>query len=764
MIRIFLLFLFTTTIVHAQQITSIVRGSVKDADSGLPLVQATVQLDGKGNVTNDAGSFRFEGVEVGRHMLTVSFVGYQTLVISEILLESGKENVQEVRLSAAGRQLQEATVSGSRPPAFNSIQAITPEQTLRYAATYLDPARVATSFAGVAAANDQANGLVVRGNSPNSMQWRLEGVEIVNPNHLSNAGTFSDRPTSTGGGVNILSTQLMGTSYFMSGPFPAQYGNATSAILDMTLRKGNNEKQEFTAQAGLIGLDIAAEGPLSKSNRGSYLVNYRYSFTGLLGAMGVNFGGEDIRFQDLSFNLNFPMKKGGSFTVFGLGGISSNTFKAEPDSTKWEFYKDSHNIIYKNEMGAAGITHALPVGSRGVLKTVFVMSGLETSRAFYKGETNTSEYSYPIEDDSLTKRKITGNMTFKYRFAGGGGLKVGGYITFQYDRLAPLYTYPEIKSRLFQPFAEWTVPIAAGVMAEIGLNATISKVDLWRARTHRTLEPRAALRWQVTDHQKLSFSYGLHSQMPLAQLYAASYSTTEFSGNPNLGSSKVHHFVASYQRDFRKNNSLKIEAYWQEHFDVPVGGMDFSALNAIETRVGEGLVNRGKGRNYGLEVTYQKLLTRDFYMMISGSLYSATYITEKGLRKKGRFDGRHTFSFTGGKEFKSGSRLWGINTKILWLGGFRETPIDLEASRTAQQTMYKNSEAFALKLKDYFRPDLRIYLKKSKASYSTTFALDLQNVSGTKNAAFSYYDAFQQKIVRQKQLGLIPVLSYRWEF
>jgi len=764
MIRTLLLFLFSAGLSYAQEFTSVVRGSVKDADSGLPLAQATVQLDGRGGITDESGVFRFDRVQVGRHVLTVSLVGYQTLVISEILLESGKENVQEVRLAASGRQLREATVSGSRPPAFNSVQAITAEQTLRYAATYLDPARVATSFAGVAAANDQANGLVVRGNSPNSMQWRLEGVEIVNPNHLSNAGTFSDRPTSTGGGVNILSTQLMGTSYFMSGPFPAQYGNATSAILDMTLRKGNNEKHEFTAQAGLIGLDIAAEGPLSKSKKGTYIVNYRYSFTGLLGAMGVNFGGEDIRFQDLSFNLNFPMRKGGNFTVFGLGGISSNTFKAEPDSTKWEFYKDSHNIIYNNKMGAAGITHALPVGSRGVLKTAFVMSGLETSRAFYKGETNTAGFSYPIEDDSLTKRKITGNMTFKYRLAGGGGLKVGSYVTFQYDRLAPLYTYHEIKSRLFQPFAEWTVPIAAGVNAEIGLNATISKVDLWRARTHRTLEPRAALRWQVTDDQKLSFSYGLHSQMPLAQLYAASYSTTGFSGNPDLGPSKVHHFVASYQRDFRKNNSLKVEAYWQKHFDVPVGGIGFSALNAIETRADVGLVNKGKGRNYGLEVTYQKLLTQDFYMMISGSLYSATYVTDSGLRKKGRFDGRHTFSFTGGKEFKSGSRLWGINTKILWLGGFRETPIDLEASRAAQQTIYKNGEPFALKLKDYFRPDLRIYLKKSSSSYSTTFALDLQNVSGTKNAAFSYYDAFQQKIVRQKQLGLIPVLSYRVEF
>lgn len=763
MIRTLLLFLLSTSFIYAQELTSIVRGSVKDADSGLPLAQATVELDGKGGITDESGAFRFEGVEVGRHVLTVSYVGYQTLVISEILLESGKENVQEVRLGASGRQLQEATVSGSRPPAFNSVQAITAEQTLRYAATYLDPARVATSFAGVAAANDQANGLVIRGNSPNSMQWRLEGVEIVNPNHLSNAGTFSDRPMSAGGGVNILSTQLLATSYFLNGAFPAQYGNAISGVMDMRLRKGNDERHEFTAQAGLIGLDVAAEGPFSKKSRASYLANYRYSFTGLLGSMGVNFGGEDIRFQDLSFNLHFPMKKGGKITVFGSGGISSNTFKAEPDSTKWEFYKDSHNIIYKNKMGAAGVTHALPIGGRAVLNTAFVMSGLQTSRAFYKGDTNVPEYSYPIEDDSLNKVKINGNMVLNYRFTGGGKLKVGGYFTFQYDRLAPLYNYEEIKSKLFQPFAEWTLPIAPGVVGELGLNATISKVDLWRAQTHRTLEPRAALRWQLAENQKLSFSYGLHSQLPLTQLYAASYSTTRFSGNPNLRPAKAHHFVVSYQRNFRRNNSLKIEAYWQEHFDVPANSSGFSALNLIETRVGESLGSDGKGRNYGLEATYQKLLSQDFYMMVSGSLYSATYVMN-GERKKGRFDGGHTFSFTGGKEFKSGSRLWGINTKILWLGGFRETPIDLEASKTSQQTMYQSGDPFASKLKDYFRPDLRIYLKKSRTSYSTTLALDLQNVSGTRNEAFSYYDAYQQKIVRQKQLGLIPVLSYRWEF
>ena len=249
------LFLFSNTLLHAQPFTSTIRGTVRDADTGIPLEGANLLLSPveKGSITDVSGTFRFADLPVGRYLLTVSYVGYEQLVIPEILLESGKESIQDIRLSRAANQLAEATVLTSRPVAYNSVQEITTEQTLRYAATYLDPARLTTSFAGVAAANDQANGLVIRGNSPNSMQWRLEGVEIVNPNHLSNAGTFSDRATQTGGGVNILSTQLLGTSYFLSGAFPAQYGNALSGVLDMYLRKGNDEKSEFTAQAGLIG-------------------------------------------------------------------------------------------------------------------------------------------------------------------------------------------------------------------------------------------------------------------------------------------------------------------------------------------------------------------------------------------------------------------------------------------------------------------------------------------------------------------------------
>jgi len=763
MIRILLFLILACNISFAQIFTSTIRGTVKDADTGLPLSNATVQLApaGTGESTDEAGTFRFDKIPVGRYVLKISYVGYGSVEIPEILLESGKESVHDIRLSATGRELQEATVTTSRPVAFNSIQAITIEQTLRYAATYLDPARVATSFPGVAAAHDQANGLVIRGNSPNNMQWRLEGVEIVNPNHLSNAGTFSDKSTQTGGGVNILSTQLLATSYFMSGAFPAQYGNALSGILDMNLRKGNDEKTEFVAQVGLIGLDVAAEGPFSKKSKASYLVNYRYSFTGLLGAMGVDFGGEINRFQDLSFNINLPTAKAGTFTVFGLGGISSNTFTPDKDTTTWEVQKDGYNIIYKNKMGAAGVTHEIALGTRSALKSTIVASGLNTSRYAYMVDPKDFDGSLFTESDKMRKGRLSLSSIFTSRLGDRFRLKTGLSANWQSDEdLIPISNgyNARLTGYIFQPFASMAYQIAPKLTSEIGLHYLYYSLT-----KSNSAEPRAALRWQAGSSQQFSFSYGLHSQLQAARVYMSN----PYLGNRDLNPTKAHHFVLGYQKNFLKSSSLKLELYLQELFHVPVGTQSqrsWSVLNLVEGFIPEKLENLGTGRNFGIEATYQKLLTDQYYILLSGSLYDATYVGSDGVRRDSRFNGRHTFSFTGGKEFKTNKGIWGINTKILWTGGFRDTPIDLEASSRFNSTTYITGQEYTIRMGDYFRPDLRIYWKKSKTRYSRTLALDIQNVSGTKNDAYNYYDTFQKKIVRQHQLGMIPVLSYRWEF
>ncbi|GAB3513656.1 TonB-dependent receptor [Emticicia fontis] len=763
----------------AAQTTQTIRGRIIDTNNEKPLVGANVVVKNttQGSQTDDNGYFRIEKVPVGRYQLEVSFVGFETQTISEILVESGKEVVLEIRLQEATKQLGEAIVkapSNNLTGSLTSIHSITTEQIFRYPGTYLDPARLASAYAGVANANDQANGMVIRGNSPNSMQWRLEGVEIVNPNHLSNAGTFSDRITQNAGGVNILSAQLLGNMNFLTGAFPAEYGNALSGVMDMRLRKGNNQKHEFTAQAGLIGLDLAAEGPLSNTKKnGSYLVNYRYSFTGLLGLLGVTFGGEDITFQDLSFNVSLPTKKSGTFTVFGMAGLSSNYFAGKRDTTLWEVQKDGFDINYTNRMGALGTTHSVNINDKLLWRTTLVGSGLESVRKGYVLSKNTFQ-RYLTQTDSVFKGRISFTSSLSYKINAKNLLKVGAFITHQSDGIYSVDPEQSAKGEgrgfVFQPYVNWQFTPASKLTANIGLhylNYTVSK--------SQSVEPRVSLGYQLSSNQSLGFAYGLHSQLQLPQVYFAYSTLLQNTPNVSLGFTKAHHYVLSHQYYFKHGSYLKTELYYQKIFNVPVITSSplftqkvepgFSTLNLVEGFIDEPLQNKGTGQNYGIEITYQQYLTNGFYALINSTYYNSTYVGGDGVKRNTRYNGKHIFNLTIGKEWKySKDRMIGTSIRLIWLGGFYETPIDEKASQIARKPVYKVTEAFTIKQPDYFRPDFRIYLKKSKQKYSRTLALDIQNIASYKNTAYSYYDILQKKIVKQYQLGLVPILSNRWEF
>ena len=349
----------------AQTNSQTLRGKVIDKDSQEAILGATIVLLNTeiGTTSLADGTFRMDAVGVGRYQVQVSSLAYETLLLAEVLITSGQETVLEIAMTESTTDLetveivaQEGTINRKDVPL--SIHSLSIEETLRFPANFNDPIRLAVSLPGVVNANDQANGIVVRGNSPANMAWRLEGLDIVNPNHLTNAGTFSDRPTATGGGVNILSAQLLGTSNFLKGAFPANYGNALSGIFDMRLRKGNDEQREHTAEIGLLGIDVATEGPFSKKSKASYLVNYRYSTIGILDALNVPLGDESIAFQDLAMHLNFPLKKG-NISVFALAGDSKNEFEAQRDSSLWVFQKDNQDIRYRNQMVALGTTLTL---------------------------------------------------------------------------------------------------------------------------------------------------------------------------------------------------------------------------------------------------------------------------------------------------------------------------------------------------------------------------------------------------------------------
>lgn len=763
-----LIIFFSATTLFAQ-ITQTIRGKITDATTGNNLSGASVQIIGTSNaaLSDNDGNYIIEKVPVGRYQLSVTYLGYQKEQVAEIVVVSGKETIVDFQLQPTAYPLDETVVKAASPNlsgAVASIENITIEQVMRFPGTFFDPARLAQSYAGVVNADDQANGMVIRGNSPNSMQWRLEGVEIVNPNHLSNAGTFGDRATQNAGGVNILSAQLLGNMNFLTGAFPADYGNALSGVMDMRLRKGNNQKREYTAQVGLIGVDLAAEGPFSLNKQASYLINYRYSFTGLLGLMGIDFGGESITFQDLSFNFAFPTQKAGTFTVFGMGGNSSNIYAA-PRDAEWQNQKENFDINFYGKMRAIGITHELPISSKTSLRSAIVGSALQSLREGYR--LSATDFSRNLtENDSLTKQLISYNSTLKHRLNDQNILKIGLSASHRSDDFYSVGTGQTAQGKavglLIEPFVNWQWTPSSKIQTNVGLhylrytyNATTS------------VEPRASVQYKVSPKNTLSVAYGLHSQLQLPQTYLAYNQQNESNPNAILDVSKAHHFVLSHQFAINQSSVFKTELYYQQLFNIPVSSLfpTFSALNLIDLFVDAALQNTGKGKNYGIELTYQKFLTKGLFVLANASLYNSTYTGANNKEYSTRFNGKHIFNLTLGKEWqRAKGRQLGINGRVVWLGGLRDTPIDLAASQAQQRTVYDMTNPFSIQQKDYFRPDIRVYFRKSKEKYSRMFSIDIQNVANYQNQAYSYYDFFQNKIIQRNQLGMVPMMNYRVEF
>ncbi|MEM1324548.1 MAG: TonB-dependent receptor [Bacteroidota bacterium] len=765
------LLLFFVGSLFAQTPTQTIRGTIRDAATTQALIGATVQLvdQTQSTVTDGEGQFRLEEVAVGRQQLQINYLGYEGIILP-ILLESGKEVVLNIELEGSQTGLDTVVVRSSRLAAVQplSSQTIGIEETFRYSATFYDPARMMTLYPGVVNVNNQANAISVRGNSPNFNQWRLEGVEIVNPNHTPNAGTFSDRITQSAGGVNILSAQLLDYSTFLTSAYQAQYGNALGGILDMNLRDGNAEQHEFIGQIGLIGIDLAAEGPISKKSGASYLANYRYSTIGLLSDLGVDLGDEEIRFQDLSVNLSFPTQKAGDFTLFGIWGASDNIFITDRDSTLWEESKDQFDIIFDSRTTIFGGTHQLQVGDRGLWKTSVAISELESGR--------TQEGVFTTEDffvqDQERYAKTAFHSFYNYQFSPLHQFRFGVNAT-QHDfdtNIENERSPTRINQSAWQlhTYLNWEARWSNRFSSTVGL--AFSNFDLNENST--ALEPRLSLNYNLTNKQSLHLAYGLHSQIQLPRVYISGFFQGTQPSNAQLGLSRAHHLVLGYHYALNASTRLEVEAYFQQLFDIPIGTRDndfFSAINILEeSDIGWVLANAGEGQNYGLEISLQKTLLDDYYFLANLSLFKSQFITMDNIARDTRWNGNYAFNTTGGKEWKWQKKerqmILGLNLNVAFLGGFRETPIDLAASRLVGTTVFDNDNPFAINQPNFFKTDLRIYYKRNKSKYNTTLALDIQNLTNAQNVAFQYYDSVQDEILTQFQLGLIPILTWRVEF
>jgi hypothetical protein len=758
--------------------TQQLRGVVVDNVVQTPIPGATVSLPALGltTVTDANGAFRFPAVPIGVRQVAISHVSYKEVLLDNITVISGKETVLSIavesRFKMADAVVVEAKSKRNRPlndMSTVSARAFTVEETQKYAAAVNDPSRMATAFPGVLASDDGNNNIVIRGNSPTGLLWRMEGVDIPNPNHFASTG-------SSGGGISILSTQLLSNSDFITGAFAPEYGNALSGVFDLKLRRGNNEKREYALQAGVLGLNVAAEGPIGEKGGASYLANYRYSTLSLLNKMGVALEAGSTDFQDLSFHMYVPTKRAGTFSLFGFGGLSSQDINGEKDSAKWEDKSDRYLSRFVANTAATGLTHNILLGNRTSLRSALSFSYNKIG----------DDYQYIEDDYSLSEayidrfitRKTTLTSTLNHKFSTRSVVRGGMIVSFigsdYYQKSRDNDTEPlkEVinstgTTQTLQGFAQWQYKVLEGVT----LNGGLHYLQLLYNNS-KALEPRASLKWELDKKNTFSVGYGGHSQIQALGVYFAQVEQPNGSvANPNkdLELTRAHHGVLSYHRWLGRNLALKAEAYYQHLYDVPIATSDtstFSMLNVQSEYITDPLVNRGTGRNYGLELSLEKYLAHRLYYTLSTSLYQSKYTAADGVERDTRFNGGYIVNLIGGKEFLSanGLRTFGLNLRTLYAGGLRTTPINLEASRQAGYGIYYEKQAYTDQNDPYFRCDLRVSLRWNRPRLTSTLSLDLQNVTNRLNTYGQWYDSEKGEIVTSYQTGLIPILNYKVEF
>lgn len=780
-IVIFLTALLCALGAKGQSALQTVRGVVLDKISQSPLPGASVVVLNSnpliGSVCDDEGKFMLKNVPVGKQSFKITYIGYKEQVLQNLTVNAGKELVLTINLEEDITSATEVEVTAKKNVPLNSMSTVSTrpfsvEETQKYAAAVNDPARMATSFAGVVQGMDGNNMISIRGNSPNGLLWRMEGVEIPNPNHFSNVGT-------SGGGISIISSQLLSNSDFSTGAFAAEYGNALSGVFDLKLRRGNNQKREYTIQAGFLGMDVAAEGPFKKGYDGSYLINYRYSTLSLLGKMGVNLGDGITNFQDISYNFYLPTKRLGNFSVFGFAGLSSQNSYAKKDSAQWEedyFYR-LNTSFFANTL-ATGITNTKNFKNQSYLKTVLIFSG--TQNGYVEEEMREDYKSFARQyDEKYTQTKVTLSSVYTQKLSAKSNIRTGLIINrlgFNL-KLKDKTDSTELTERLnvkgntysLQGFFQWSYRLTERLTTNAGLHYHQLLLN-----NSNSIEPRFSAKYDVNSRSSFTLGYGLHSQLQPTGLYFAQKidnNGTIAKPNENLGLSKSHHIVMGYDFNINNHSHIKTEVYYQHLFNIPVSAdrnSHFSILNNVDGYYTEPLVNKGLGKNYGAELTYERFLHKSLYYLLSASLYESKYRALDGQWFNTRFNTNYAITFTAGKEWTSTkrnkNRVYGVNIKSMYVGGFRYTPIDLPASVASKETKFDESKMYTRSNPDYYRLDLRVSMKRNYKKITTTLALDLQNATNHRNVGGQYFDSKTGSVKYWYQAPLIPILSYRVEF
>lgn len=797
--------LFITSLSFSQY-SQTVRGQAVDNDTRFPLIGVKIYITTEDSTKNYRalsdmdGNFIFENVILGKHALRAEMMTYDTKKVT-IEVNSGKECIVNLTLSESFVEQQEVIVSARKKGqvinelALISAQQFSVSETDRYPGSRSDPARMASNFAGVQGADDSRNDIIIRGNSPLGVVWRVEGVDIPNPSHFSTSG-------STGGPVTILNNKILANSDFFMSAFPAEYGNSVSGIFDLKLRNGNNRNHEFTGQFGFLGTEFLAEGPLNKEKKSSYLIMGRYSTLSLFKELGVQIGTDAVPiYGDAAVKLNWKLKKGGDLSFFSIGGKSQIAIKIS-DQTELsdELYGEGDRDQYfGTSMLTSGFTYKKSINEKTYFHSTlalsvdeqhsrhdFLIRSLDTTQVDGEEQVNVQIDSiYPLMGYyyRTTKLSYYAAVTHKInrRHLIKAGLNLDGFYFNQLDSVLDPnhqnFTFRwdyQGSAFMVQPFVQWKYRINENMDFTAGIHSQYFSLS----NSLSVAEPRLGWKFRMKGNQSIFAGAGMHSQAQ--PLYTYNYHETLNNGtyvrrNQKMGFTKSIHTGFGYEKSFAKSLSLRSEVYYQSLYNVPVEVVSsaFSLINmggGFQRFYPNQLENTGTGTNYGLELTLQKYFDKSFFFLFSTTIYDSKYKGSDGVERNTSYNGNHVSNLLAGREFKLNDKnSISLGLKVTYAGGKRYGFVNVSETQLKNELVFRDSAFNERQFKDYYRIDMKINWKKNARRVTHEIGLDLVNILGTQNLLSLAYapnlaDPSAEPIAERYQLGFLPIFYYKIDF
>ncbi|NNF36865.1 MAG: TonB-dependent receptor, partial [Saprospiraceae bacterium] len=630
-----------------------------------------------------------------------------------------------------------------------------------YAGAFDDPARQVTAFAGIQS-GVRNNAIIVRGQSPKYFAWYVEGVEIPNPNHFANLSTFG------GGGLTALSHHLIADSDFYNGTMPAEYGNAISGVFDMKMRRGNNKSTNRNFQLGLIGTDVAMEGPLSKKSGASYLFNYRLSTLTMMQSL-LPEEAKGTHYQDLSFKLNFPSVKNGVFSIWGIGLYDHSGQNAKSIHETVEYNSDLEDQDVDQYMGAIGINHTYFLNENNSIHSnvALTSSGLDALTRIRTEEDELSDDEqfdityYDLFIQSQLKSQISArhhnSSGFKYR-------KFFYSLDLEYAREvgSNLYTLSDEQgsSDLIQAYTSSVIRINPRLSISGGFNLTHFTLN-----DETILEPRLSLQYHMSDKVRLGLGIGRHSRLePLNYFFARDQFGD--SSNTDMSLPKSDQFQIGMDYFISDHWHLKLETYYHRLKDVAIiPDSNFSFINLEnDWFINHQFVSSGKGRNYGVDVTLERYLRNGVFGLLSTSYYRSEFQNNDEWFNS-IYDNRFTMNLLLGKEWQIGdNNSFSFSTRFSYIGGRPHYLIDelLSSSTFSAQLITENG--YTERFPGAFLTHFSINYIINKNNLTHTLSLKVLNATAYEEFEAFKYNRLTGQVDDFREAIVLPNLSYKVSF